>query len=80
MLLLPSPSQLQHEGINQGVHDNHTYFCTGSPFQYTQPINNKVYMGNLGFLDARNNYLQCGKFHQPRYYPPATHPPSHTPS
>ena len=60
--------KLQHEGINQGVYDNHTYFCTGNPFKYTQPINNKVYLANLGFLDSRNNYLQCGKFHQPRYY------------
>ena len=60
--------KLLHEGINQGVYDNHTYFCTGTPFQYTQPINNKVYLGSVGFLDARNNYLECGKFHQPRYY------------
>jgi len=68
---------MAYGGIQQAISDNHTFYCLGNPYQTAVdlqtvniPINEKVYFRNRGFLDKDNNYLQCGQYHQPRYYRP----------
>jgi hypothetical protein len=67
-------------GVQQAVSDNHTFYCLGDPYQtavalqtVNVPMSEKVYFRNRGFLDANDNYKQCGQYHQPRYYDPTNY-------